>query len=66
MRAAWQALLAGDLKRRDELVTQAKRLLHLQRAAGVEEWLREQKTHPIQARLPPVIYLPDESSKVLS
>jgi len=55
IREAWQAILAGDYARRDELCEQAKRLMDIQKNGF------DPDRSPIT-----VICLPDRSNEVLS
>lgn len=59
IREAWQALLAGDTKRRDELCQQAQRLLDLQKNG----WSGEGSA--IRVPPPTVIHLPDRSRETI-
>lgn len=60
LRAAWQALLLGDLKRRDELCRQAERLM----SVDAEEHRSLKAAEQIEVGQT-VICLPDQSAKVV-
>jgi hypothetical protein len=64
LKAAWQALLAGDMVRRDELCRQAERLLRTQQCS--DEVVRRMQEESILRNLPPpVICLPDRSDETV-